>query len=139
MRTFLDTNVLVYALDDSEPAKQDIAKRVLASDRYGEFVLSAQVLGELYVTVTRKLVEPMSESDAADGIDRLGSYLVVPVDAVLVGNAIRTSRSARLSYWDGLVVAAAERAGCELLLTEDLNDGQKIGSVRVKNPFRDGA
>ena len=137
VRTFIDTNVLVYALDDSEPAKRDIAKRVLASGQYGEFVLSAQILGELYVTVTRKLVERISESDAAEGLDRLSSYPTVPVDTALVRQAVQISCSAQISYWDGLVVAAAEHAGCGRLLTEDLNDGQEIGSVLIENPFRD--
>ena len=139
VRAFLDTNVLVYALDDSEPAKRDIAKRVLASGQYGDLVLSAQVLGEFYVTVTRKLIERVSESDVAQGLDRLGSYPVVPIDTALVRNAVQISRTSQISYWDGLVVAAAAHAGCERLLTEDLNDGQEIGSVRIENPFRDVA
>lgn len=138
-RTFVDTNVLVYAIDDAEPAKRDIARRVLASSRYGEFVLSAQVLGEFYVTVTRKLAENLSEAEVEQGLDRLGSYPTVPLDADLVRNAVQISRSSQISYWDGLVVAAAERAGCERLLTEDLNHGQQIGSVTVENPFRDAA
>jgi predicted nucleic acid-binding protein len=136
-RTFLDTNVLVYAIDDAEPAKQEIAKRALASSNYGRFTVSAQVLGEFYVTVTRRLAKPLSTADAMSGIEHLDGYGVVPIDAALVNEAISTSRSAQISYWDGLIVAAAERAGCERLLTEDLNDGQLIGSVRVENPFRE--
>lgn len=63
VRTFVDTNVLVYSIDDGEPAKRRIAERVLASRNYGEFVLSAQVLGEFYVTVTRKLAKPVAFAD----------------------------------------------------------------------------
>ena len=137
-RTFLDTNVLVYSIDDSEPRKRDIAREVLGSDRYGEFVLSAQVLSELYVTVTRKLTEPVPEEKASEAVDQLGVLNpTIPIDTALVRRATQISRSARLSYWDGLVVAAAAQAGCGLLLTEDLNDGQQIGSVRIENPFRD--
>lgn len=136
----MDTNVLVYAVDDSEPEKRDIAREVLESDRYGEFVLSTQILSEFYVTVTRKLPEPVSEAQAAQAIDWLGLLNpTIPVDTALVRRATQTSRSAQLSYWDGLVLAAAAQAGCELLLTEDLNDGQEINSVRVENPFRDAA
>ncbi len=136
-RTFVDTNVFVYAIDDAEPAKRDIAKGVLASGEYGELVLSSQVLGEFYVTVTRKLAGRVSEADAERGLNRLCQHPVVPVDQTLVRSAVQISRSSQISYWDGLVVAAAARAGCERLLTEDLNDGQVIGSVCIENPFRD--
>jgi predicted nucleic acid-binding protein len=136
-KTFVDTNVFVYAIDDAEPAKRDIAQSVLASDEYGEFVVSSQVLGEFYVTVTRKLAGRVSATEAEAGLDRLSRHPVVPVDATLVKNAIKISRSSQISYWDGLVVAAAARAGCDRLLSEDLNDGQVIGSVCIENPFRD--
>jgi predicted nucleic acid-binding protein len=135
--TFVDTNVLVYAVDDTEPEKQDIARQMLGSNRYGEFVLSAQILSEFYVTVTRKLIEPMSEAKAAEVVGWLSLRSRVWIDNELVKSAVQISRSSRISYWDGLVVAAAARAGCERLLTEDLNDGQVIGSVCVENPFRD--
>jgi predicted nucleic acid-binding protein len=136
-RAFVDTNVFVYAIDDVEPAKRDIARNVLASDQYGEFVLSSQILGEFYVTITRKLGKRISEAEAVKALDRLGKYPVVPIDTALVKSAIQISRSSQISYWDGLVVAAAARAGCERLLTEDLNHGQRIGSVCIENPFRD--
>ncbi|HXC45750.1 MAG TPA: PIN domain-containing protein [Solirubrobacteraceae bacterium] len=136
-KTFVDTNVFVYAIDDAEPAKRDRAQSVLISDEYGEFVVSSQVLGEFYVTVTRKLGGRVSATEAEEGLDRLYRHPVVPVDATLVRNAIKISRSSHISYWDGLVVAAAARAGCERLLSEDLNDGQVIGSVCIENPFRD--
>lgn len=134
--TFVDTNVLVYAVDDSEPEKQDLARRSLGSKRYGKFVVSAQVLGEFYVTVTRKLAQPIPEGTAAEALDWLALLTVVPIDAPLIKHGTQISRSAQLSYWDGLVVAAATRGGCQRLLSEDLNDGQQIGSVRVENPFK---
>jgi predicted nucleic acid-binding protein len=137
-RTFVDTNVLVYALDDAEPEKRDIAREVLGSGEYGELVLSAQVLSELYVAITRRLARPVPEEQAIEVVERLGLFnATVSIDAALVRLGMQTSRSAQLSYWDGLVVAAAQQAGCSRLLTEDLNDGQLIGSVRVENPFRD--
>jgi predicted nucleic acid-binding protein len=136
-RTFVDTNVFVYAVDDAEPAKRDIAGNVLASGQYGELVLSTQILSEFYVTVTRKFAGRVSEEEVVEGLDRLGLHPIVPVDTTLVRSAVQISRTAQISYWDGLVVAAASRAGCERLLTEDLNDGQTIGSVCIENPFRD--
>jgi predicted nucleic acid-binding protein len=135
-RTFVDTNVLVYAVDNAEAEKRDVARQLLGSKHHGTLVLSAQVLSEFYVTVTRKLAEPMPEAKAAEALDWLGLLPVVALDAVLVKSAVQISRSAQLSYWDGLVVAAAARGGCHRLLSEDLNDGQEIGSVRVENPFR---
>jgi predicted nucleic acid-binding protein len=136
-RAFVDTNVLVYALDDAEPEKRDIARRLLGSTEYGQFVLSAQILSEFYVTVTCKLAEPVSEAKAEEAVRWLGLNPIVSIDQALVRSAVQTSRASQLSYWDGLVVAAAARAGCERLLTEDLNDGQQIGPVYVENPFRD--
>jgi predicted nucleic acid-binding protein len=134
--TFVDTNVLVYAVDDSEPQKRDLARSALGSEGYGKLVVSAQVLGELYVTVTRKLAQPIQADKAAEALEWLALLTVVPTDTALVKHAVQISRSAQLSYWDGLVVAAATRGGCQRLLSEDLNDGQQIGSVRVENPFR---
>jgi predicted nucleic acid-binding protein len=135
-RTFIDTNVLVYAIDEAEPAKRAVAERVLASRDYGELVLSTQVLSEFYVTVTRKLATPVTEADAEQALDSFGSRPIVEVDTALVRSAVQISRSSKISYWDGLVVAAAIRGGCQRLLSEDLNDGQEICSVRVENPFR---
>lgn len=135
--TFLDTNVLVYLFDHDEQAKQQRAREILESAEPGELALSTQVLGELYVTVTRKLARPLDAARAAQAVDWLGLLSVVSVDTTLVKSAIHASRSSQLSYWDGLIVAAAARAGCERLLTEDLNDGQEIGPVRVENPFRE--
>jgi predicted nucleic acid-binding protein len=134
-RTFLDTNVLVYAVDDAEPAKRDAARGLLGCSDYGQFVLSSQILGEFYVVVTRKLARPLAEDVAAAAVDLLGQLPMVPIDPPLIADAIRLSRSARVSYWDGLVVAAAATGGCRRLFSEDLDDGQVIESVRVENPF----
>jgi predicted nucleic acid-binding protein len=135
-RTFLDTNVLVYLFDHDEPTKQQRAREILENAEPGELVLSTQILSEFYVTVTRKLGRPLDPALATQVVDWLGLLSVVSIDMTLIKSAIQTSRSSRLSYWDGLVVATAARAGCERLLTEDLNDGQKIGPVHVENPFR---
>lgn len=136
-RTFLDTNVLVYLFDHREPVKERRAREVVEEGKPGELALSTQVLSEFYVTVTRKLEEPLNPGLAAQVVDWLSFLFVVSIDSALVKRAIQIGRSSQLSYWDGLVVAAAARAGCRRLLTEDLNDGQVIGSVRVENPFRE--
>jgi predicted nucleic acid-binding protein len=136
--TFVDTNVLVYAADRSEPEKRALARRALGTKSYGRLVVSAQVLGEFYTTVTRKLPEPIPEAEAVQTLDFLALLPVVSIDTPLVKDAVQISRFAQLSYWDGLIVAAASRAGCQRLLSEDLNDGQQIGGVRIENPFRGG-
>lgn len=135
-RTFVDTNVFVYAVDDDEPAKQSTARSVLAAAQPGEHVLSAQVLGEFFVTVTRKLARPLAPARAAEAVQWLTLLPAVSIDAALVTRAVHIRNEAQLSYWDALVVAAAARAGCRRLLSEDLNDGQEIAGVRVENPFR---
>lgn len=135
VRAFLDTNVVVYLFDSDEPDKQATARSLLASPDY-QFVVSTQVLGEFYVTVTRKLARPLDAATAAAAVDRLGELFVVGTDAALVRSAIRTTREAQLSYWDALVVEAAASLPCEVLLSEDMAHGAVLRGVRVVNPFR---
>ena len=136
-RAFLDTNVLVYLFDHDVPAKTERARDLLERAEPGELVLSAQVLSEFYVVVTRKLERPLDSSQATQAVDWLGLFPVIPIGSGLVKTAIQTSRESQVSYWDGLIVATAAAGGCERLLTEDLNHGQVFDSVRVENPFRD--
>jgi predicted nucleic acid-binding protein len=135
-RVFVDTNVLVYAIDDSESAKRDRAREILAADDAGtRLVLSTQVLSEFYVVVTRKLEQPMAPDDAAEAVRELSKLSVVGSDVALVADGIRLSRTAQVSLWDALIVAAAKVAGCERVLTEDLADGAEIDGVQIENPF----
>lgn len=134
-RTFLDTNIVVYAVDGNEPAKQQVALEAIASLAPGSGVLSTQVLTEFYVTATRKLAIPLSHDDAAFAVERLARFDVVSHDARLVRAAIGLCASTRISLWDALIVRAAATSGCERLLTEDLNAGQRIDGVLVENPF----
>ena len=131
---FLDTNVLVYAVasDDEVAAKKDRALELIETHR---FALSAQVLQEFYVTVTRKLQVPLTAERALEWIEQWDAFHCVVVDHHLVKVAAEISERYRTSYWDGAIIAAAERAGTRLLYTEDLNDGQMYGSVRAVNPF----
>ncbi len=133
-RVFFDTNVIVYAHDNSSPEKRDKARKLLAqSFTDGSGVLSAQVLGETFISLTRKL--GVDEEAAADEVVQLSAYRVVEVSSDLVLRALEIKAHFQLSYWDALIVAAAEHAGCGTLFSEDLNDGQCYGSVTVKNPF----
>ena len=133
-RAFVDTNVLVYAFDDGATAKRDRARALLSAPP-DPFVISAQVIGEFYVVVTRKLATPLAEEQASAAVAELLRLPVVPIDGELARAAVSTSRAAQLSYWDALVIESAAAAGCDRLLTEDLADGATIRSVRIENPF----
>ena len=131
---FLDTNVLVYLFDSDAPEKQSRAREVLREER-DRLVVSVQVLGEFYVTVTRKLAVPLTVEAAARAVDALCELQVQALHPDLVRSAVRRSRLSRLSYWDALMVETALDAGAGVLLTEDLQDGQVIDSLRIVNPF----
>jgi predicted nucleic acid-binding protein len=135
-RTFVDTNVFVYSVDESlaEKAKHERAVELLSA-RPESLVLSTQVLQEFYVVTTRKLNPPLSGERAARAVRGIAKLQVVGVDVPLVLAAVDTSRTAQLSLWDALIVEAASRAGCERVLSEDLNAGQVIRGVHIDNPF----
>jgi len=133
---FVDTNVLVYARDIAEPAKQAQAEawmRRLWLEDAGR--LSWQVLNEYYVTATRKLSPCLSREEARADVQDLLAWNPLPVDESMVRAAWRLQDVHSLSWWDALIVAAAQVAGCPFLLSEDLAAGQDYGGVEVVNPF----
>lgn len=131
--TFIDTNVFAYAYDEGAGDKCARAREVLRGlDRV---VVSTQVLMELYAVLTRKL--GIDAATACDAVEGLLEFEVTTPDANAVRQALRLSIEHNLSHWDALVVLAAARSGCDILLTEDLNDGQIIEGVRIVNPFAD--
>ena len=134
--SFVDTNVLVYVFDDDSPRKQETARRIL-DEEADRVVLSTQVLGEFYATVTRKLAKPLTPSRAIDAVDALSALPVRGLGPETVRAAVRRSASSRLSYWDALIIETALDAAATVLLTEDLQHGQTFGRLRVLNPFRD--
>lgn len=133
---FVDTNILVYAEQRGARDKHRAACSLLRDIwERRDGAVSAQVLQELFVTVTRKMPEPYSPASARRVVSHYAAWRVVPIDGPLVLDAIDIQEEARLSYWDAAVVAAAARADASELLTEDLNDGQVIRGVRVRNPL----
>jgi predicted nucleic acid-binding protein len=133
---FVDTNILVYAEQPDAGAKHVAAcdlLRDLWAHRDG--VVSAQVLQELFVTVTRKSSKPYTATVARQLIANYTAWKVVPIDRAIVLSAIDIHKEASLSYWDAAIVAAAVAGGATELLTEDLNDGQIIRGMRVRNPL----
>jgi predicted nucleic acid-binding protein len=129
---FIDTNVLVYLFDVDAPAKQAIVRELIAGAR---LVLSSQVLSEFCVTVTRKLAQPLDPVRAGRAVADLCALPVRDVTANLVQEAIRRCAATPLSYWDALILETALDAGAATLLTEDLQHGQVVGTLRVHNPF----
>lgn len=133
---FLDTNVLVYAAAGSGPEK---AKREQALEliETADFGLSAQVLQEFYVTVTRKAEVPLSAEQALEWIEQFEAFPCVSIDTSLVKIAAELSERYRISYWDGAIVAAAESLNAATLYSEDLSHSQHYGAVQATNPFLD--
>lgn len=136
MTAFFDTNLLVYLFDSSSPEKQRRAREVLSERaQRDEVLLSAQVLQEFYVTVTRKLATPLSGDRAERLVRNFATFPVVSLDGPLVIAGVVLSRRHRLSLWDALIVVAAKAGGAAEVLTEDLQHGQVLEGVRIVNPF----
>ncbi len=136
MRIFVDTNVFVYARDSSEAERQPIARSWL--DRLwatGEGRLSTQVLSEYYVTVTRKLSPGLDPALARADIRDLTSWNPVVIEQTVIESAWTLEDQFAVSWWDALIIASAQHAGCEQLLSEDLQDGQRFGATTIVNPF----
>jgi len=133
---FVDTNVLVYAHDASETARQPVAQAVLGElwrSRSG--ALSTQVLQEFYVVATRKFDPRMSRREARDLVDAYSNWQLVQIDVPLILAASQLEERHTLSFWDALIVEAARRAGATRLVTEDLQAGRRIAGMLIDNPF----
>jgi predicted nucleic acid-binding protein len=136
-RRFLDTNVLVYAYDSSEPLKQRVAQEILREGlETRDASISAQILSEFFVTVTRKIRYPLTVPEAAELLERLVLLPVVSINWPTIKQAVSIQTRYGLSYWDSLVIAAAQRAGCAEVVSEDMNPGQGYDGVVVQNPFK---
>jgi predicted nucleic acid-binding protein len=136
VRCFVDANVLIYARDPEDPLKQERARewlRLLWRDGLGR--TSTQVLSEFYVTVTRRIAARVAPEDAWQEVTSILAWDPQPIDATLLARAREIERRWQLSWWDSMVVAAAQLQGCVLLLTEDLQDGAQYGGVTVHSPF----
>ena len=133
-KVFLDTNILVYALDQNDPVKQQTCRTILKQlQAANRAAISTQVMQEFFVVATRKLsVDPLKAKSILQTLDNLE---VVPVSQALIYEAIDCSLLNQLSFWDALVIVCAESARCSLVLSENLNDGQLIKGVRMQNPF----
>lgn len=135
-RQFIDANILVYAYDASAGRKKNAAEQLLGRLwESGTGCLSVQVLQEFFVAVTRKVAEPLSPDEASDRIRELAAWKVFTPNADDVLRAIALHKESTIGFWDAMVIHAAAELGCDVLWTEDLNDGQEIRGVRIRNPF----
>lgn len=134
--SFIDTNVLLYAYDASAGARHDRAAE-LVSDLAGRRLsaTSVQVLQEFYVNATRKVAEPLTHDVAIERIGAFGRWPIHAPDADDVIAAAALADAAQLSFWDAMIVRSASRLGCPTLWTEDLNAGQQILDVTIRDPF----
>lgn len=133
---FVDTNLLYYANTDSPDLRHARARELIAPlwSEPGKAAISVQVLQELHVNLVRK-----AGLDPAASWQRVSDYLswkVIDNDRLLLVAAIDVQKRWKLSYWDSLIIAAAQRSGAPLLWSEDLADGQRYGDIRAENPFR---
>jgi len=132
---FLDTNVLVYSYDTTDPRKQEVAQNLVRKAFAGDTVTSTQVLGEFAATLLHKAVPRVNPSELTAILDAIGPIPTIATDADMVRRAVEVQGRYGLHFYDSLIVAAAERAGCERIWSEDMNAGQKYFGISVQNPF----
>src|ERR1700690_1068519 len=132
---FLDTNILVYAYQYTDSRKQGIAQDLVRRAVAERWVISSQVLAEFATTLLHKFSQPPTPEELNKILDRLEPIKLVLPDLEVVRRAIQARTSYQLHFYDGLIVAAAERAGCARLWSEDFNEGQEYFGVTVAHPF----
>ena len=134
---FVDTNVLVYAYDETEPTRGPAAQKIVTELwTSGHGVLSTQVLQEFYSVATKKIPKPLSRLVARELVADFSQWQIVNTDPLLIVSASRLAEDHSLAWWDALIISAALRSGAPTLLSEDLQHGRRFGRVTVRNPFR---
>jgi len=134
-KTFIDTNILIYAHDIDARVKNEIAKAVLRelwSERTG--ALSMQVLQEFYINVTRKIASPLSKDSARSVVTSYAMWCMETTPSE-ISAAFRIEDESRIGFWDALIVSSAVKSGATRILSEDLNAGQRIAGILIENPF----
>lgn len=133
---FFDTNILVYLVDASAPAKRARAEELfdaLAGD--GVAVISTQVLLEFFWIATRRIPKPLTPAQARQAVSRFALLPVAVLQTATVLAAAARVETRRLALWDALIIQTALDAGCDRVLTEDMQHGATIDGVRIENPF----
>ena len=134
-KVFLDTNILLYSYDNSDKKKRDRCRTLLKKTVHdGNGVISTQVMQEFYSISTRKFgMDPLFAKEVLASFEQFETVIISPS---LIHSAADCQILSQLSFWDALVVVAAESARCDALWTEDMNSGQVIRGVRVENPLK---
>ncbi len=137
-RFFLDTNIFVYSFDRSSPAKaQRAAQLIREALTTQKGVISYQVVQEFFNVALRRFSQPMNAADAGQYLTTVfRPLLTVHSSQALYAEALQIHSQSGLSWYDSLIVSAAIQARCDLLLTEDIQHGQRFGSLQVMNPFQ---
>jgi predicted nucleic acid-binding protein len=135
IRFSLDSNVLIYAADDRDPARQESVLEIIARAAQRDCVLTPQALSEFFHAVSRKGIMPRTE--AADQVhDWVTTFAVSPgATAATVLTAVEASVSGRFQYYDALLLATAREAGCTAVISEDMADGAELNGIRVVSAF----
>lgn len=128
--------MLIYAYDASAPAKQTVAQELVRKAIAGEIVTSSQVLEEFAATLLHKVSPPARPGDVIALLDALSPVKLVVPDGGIVRRAVEARSAYGLHFYDGMIVAAVERAKCRRIWSEDLNAGQEYFGVTVVNPFK---
>ncbi len=135
-KAFFDTNILVYAFDQSEPEKGEIARQLIYDyGCQGNLILSTQVLQEFYVATTRMGKKMLSVEDAEEIVNDFAEYPLIQIDRVIISRAMKRHQSRNFSFWDSLIVEAALESGATTLFSEDMHNSLVIDSLTISNPF----
>lgn len=138
MICFFDTNILLYAIDASAPARRERAlERLARAAQDGTIVLSTRVLQEFYAVATRRRQPPLPSAEAAAQVQRLCAFQVMGSSAQSVQAAIALAQTHQLAWWDVLILEAALRADADVLVSADGQAGRRFGRLAVENPFLD--
>jgi predicted nucleic acid-binding protein len=132
---FIDTNVLVHAWDPGNTRKQRVARELVRKALEGDIIVSTQVLAEFAATLLHKMTPAARPEDVTTARDALGPTRTVVPDAEMVRRAVEARGQYGIHFHDGMIVAAAERGGCERIWSEELSAGQAYFGIVVANPF----
>ena len=133
-RFSLDTNILVYAVDRDAGDRRELALEIVDQAARGDCVLTLQALAEFFHATTRKRLLPAAQARALIG-DWRSLFTIAVADANALSDAMDAVSEHRVSFWDAMLWATARRAGCSALVSEDLQDGRRLGGVEIVNPF----
>ncbi len=137
MPSFFDTNILIYAVDHTDPIKRRKAGELLEREAgAGNAIISTQVLQEFYSASTLKLKRPLNKLVAEEIVEELMALPVKQVDISIILAAIKRNQSDQISFWDALIIETALRAGARILWSEDMQHDREFDGLKIQNPFK---